>query len=73
MGSLIYGLPKASAEVASKLQNDLMSFLQDFNEIVNGKFVCGKNITISDIFAFNEIIALQLTSFNYLEYKNIVQ
>ena len=53
IGPLYYGLQAATPQYKMQLENDLGNFMSDFSNRLGSDYICGKDMTFSDIFAFN--------------------
>ena len=68
---VLYGLPPTAPDRLLQVENDLRDFLREFDEKLGNGYVCGAEISIADIFAFNEVMGLQIVEFDHSCYANI--
>ena len=66
-----YGYEPSTPECLHQLEIDLRNFLREFNDKIGNGYVCGTEMTIADIFAYNEILNLMLIDFDHTCYANI--
>lgn len=67
----VYGIEPVGNEAKLQLEENLRVFLTEFDKTVQSRFVCGADLTIADIFAFNEIVQNLMVDFDYMVFPNI--
>jgi glutathione S-transferase len=73
IGPLFYSLPPITDEHRAILDNNLENFFVEFNEMVNGKYLCGDSLSIADVFAFNELFNLKICDKSFSHHPHITK